>query len=110
VTVQATQFLPVFAQADAGGGSSILTFLFPLAIMGGLFYVLLILPQRRRQKKAESMRSEIGVGDEVRTIGGILGRVVDEDEETFTLDLGGTTMRVVKKAVAERLEQDGNGS
>jgi len=109
VIAQATLFLPVFAQADAGG-SSILTFLLPLAIMGGLFYVLLILPQRRRQKKMENMRSAIGVGDDVRTIGGILGHVVDEDDETFTLDLGGHTMRVVKKAVAERIEQDGDGS
>jgi len=109
VIAQTAQIIPILAQAEPGG-SSILTFLFPLVIMGGLFYALLILPQRRRQKKMETMRSDIGVGDEVRTIGGILGRVVDEDEETFTLDLGGHTLRIVKKAVAERVEQDGDGS
>lgn len=109
MTPQVSLFQPIFAQAE-GGGSSILTFLFPLVIMGGLFYVLLILPQRRRQKKMATLRSDIGVGDEVRTIGGILGRVVEEDDETFTIDLGGHTMRVVKKAVAERIEQDGDGS
>ncbi|GMR03004.1 MAG: hypothetical protein BMS9Abin20_1363 [Acidimicrobiia bacterium] len=96
---------PLFAQAE-GGGSSALTFLFPLVILGGLFYVILILPQRRRQKKMEQMRSDISVGDEVRTIGGILARVVDEGDDTFTLDVGGHTIRVVKRAVAERIDKD----
>ena len=74
--------------------------------MGGLFYVLLILPQKRRRKKAEQMRSDIGVGAEVRTIGGIVGTVVAEDEETFTIDLGGSTMKIIKRAIAERTDSD----
>ena len=81
-------------------------FLFPLLILGGLFYVLLILPQRRRAKKMDQLRSEIGIGDDVRTIGGILGTVVDEDDETFTVDIGGQRMRVVKRAIAERIDSD----
>ena len=101
----AISFTPWLAQSS-GGGSSALAFIFPLLIMGGLFYALLILPQRRRQKKLEALRSEIGVGDEVRTIGGILGTVVGENGDTFTLDLGGHTMRVVKRAVAERVQED----
>ena len=52
------------------------------------------------------MRSEISVGDEVRTIGGILGTIVDEDEEIYIIDVGGTRMRVVKRAVAERVTDD----
>jgi preprotein translocase subunit YajC len=94
----------LFAQSD--GGSSIISFLFPIVIMGGLFYVLLILPQRRRRKKAEQMRSDIGIGAEVRTIGGIMGTVVDEDDKTFTIDLGGSTMRIMKHAIAERTDSD----
>jgi len=94
----------LFAQSD--GGSSALSFLFPIVIMGGLFYVLLILPQKRRRKKAEQMRSDIGVGAEVRTIGGIVGTVVAEDEETFTIDLGGSTMKIIKRAIAERTDSD----
>jgi preprotein translocase subunit YajC len=93
-----------FAQSDGGG--SALSFLFPILIMGGLFYVLLILPQRRRRKKAAQMRSDIGIGDDVRTIGGILGTVVDEDERTFTLDVGGSTMKVIKGAISERTGPD----
>ena len=93
-----------FAQSEGGGGA--LAFLFPILIMGGLFYVLLILPQRRRRKKADQMRSDIGVGDDVRTIGGILGTVVDEDEKTFTIDVGGSTMKVIKGAISERTGPD----
>jgi preprotein translocase subunit YajC len=74
--------------------------------MGGLFYVLLKLPQKRRKKKAEAMRSDIGIGAEVRTIGGIVGTVVGEDDETFTIDLGGSTMKIIKRAVAERTDSD----
>jgi preprotein translocase subunit YajC len=74
--------------------------------MGGLFYVLLILPQKRRRKKAEQMRDDIGVGSEIRTIGGIVGTVVAEDDDTFTIDIGDTTMKIIKRAVAERTDSD----
>lgn len=92
----------LFAQ-ESSGGSSAVAFLFPLLIMGGLFYVLLILPQRRRHKKMDQMRSAISVGDEVRTIGGIIGTVVAEKDDEFTIDIGGQNMRIVKRAIAERL-------
>ncbi|MGI9608981.1 MAG: preprotein translocase subunit YajC [Acidimicrobiia bacterium] len=92
-------------EAEASGGSA-LAFLFPLVILGGLFYVLLILPQRRKQKKMESLRADITVGDEVRTIGGILGTVIAEEDDVFTIDIGGQDLRIVKRAVAERVESD----
>lgn len=95
----------IIAQEAAEGGNA-LGFLLPLVILGGLFYVLLILPQRRRQKKMESMRADIEVGDEVRTIGGIIGTVVDEDDDIFTIDIGGQRMRVVKRAVAGKTQED----
>ena len=74
--------------------------------MGGLFYVLLILPQRRRHKKANQMRDGITVGDDVRTIGGIIGTVVGETDSEFTIDIGGQNLRVVKQAIAEKLVSD----
>jgi len=59
----------IFAQSE--GGSSALGFLLPIAILGGVFYLLLILPQRRRAKKAQSLQESLGVGNEIRTIGGM---------------------------------------
>lgn len=95
----------LFAQESSSGGSA-LAILLPLAVMGGLFYVLLILPQRRRHKKAAEMRKDIAVGSEVRTIGGIIGTVVGETDDEFTIDIGGQNMRVVKQAIAEQLGSD----
>lgn len=93
----------VIAQEAADGGNA-LGFLLPLVILGGLFYVLLILPQRRRQKKMEAQRADVEVGDEVRTIGGIIGTVVAEDDDVFTIDIGGQRMRVIKRAIAGKTE------
>jgi len=95
----------VFAQTDSGG--SALGFLLPIAVLGGLFYLLLVLPQRRRAKKAKELRDSIAVGDEVRTIGGIYGTIRSEDDDTFTLDIGGgSTMRIAKRAISERIGDD----
>lgn len=95
----------VIAQSESGG--SALGFLLPIAVLGGLFYLLLIMPQRRRAKKAQELRDSIGVGDQVRTIGGIYGTVRSEDDESFTIDIGGgSTMRIAKRAVADRVGDD----
>ena len=97
----------IIAQEATDGGGSAIGFLLPLVILGGLFYVLLILPQRRRQKKMEQMRSDIEVGDEIRTIGGIIGTVVNDADDIFTIDIGGGQhMRVVKRAVAGKVEDE----
>lgn len=95
----------VIAQTENGG--SAVGFLLPIVILGGLFYLLLVMPQRRRAKKAQELRDSIAVGDEVRTIGGIYGTIRSEDDETFTIDIGGgTTMRMAKRAISERIGDD----
>ncbi|GMQ85460.1 MAG: hypothetical protein BMS9Abin07_1026 [Acidimicrobiia bacterium] len=96
---------PIFAQAE--GGSSAFTFLLPLAILGVLFYVMVMLPRRRQAKKAQELLTAITVGDDVRTIGGIFGRVRSEDDDTYTIDIGGgNTMRIAKRAIAARIGED----
>ena len=97
---------PFFAQAETTGGGNVLAFIFPFLILGGLFYVFILMPQRRRQKKTKEMQASMGIGDEVRTLGGIVGTIVGDEDDIFILDLGGSTMRVVKRAVAERLTAD----
>jgi len=95
----------VIAQTESGG--SIVGFLLPIAILGGLFYLLLVMPQRRRAKKSKELRDSIAVGDEIRTIGGIYGTIRSEDDESFTVDIGGgSTMRISRRAIAERLGDD----
>lgn len=87
---------------DSSG--SLLGLLLPLVIFGGLFYVALILPQRRRQRQMQELRDSVAVGDQIRTIGGILGRVIGIDGDEATIDVGGgTTLNLTVRAIAEKL-------
>ena len=60
-----------------------------LLIFGGviaLMYFMMIRPQKKQEKKDAEMRNALAVGDEVTTIGGIIGKVVAIKEETFVLE------------------------
>ncbi len=105
----AANVLLAFADGtDSGAGSgSLVGLLLPLVVIGGLFYFMLIMPQRRRIRQAEAMRGAVSVGDAVRTIGGIYGTVRSIDEDEIVLDVGGgTTLRILRRAIAERLGGD----
>lgn len=51
-----------------------------------LMYFFMIRPQRKRRKEEEKMRNSLQVGDEIVTIGGILGRVVAVKEDSFVIE------------------------
>ena len=58
----------------------------PFALV--LMYVMIIRPQKKKEKKTEEMRSSIEIGDTVTTIGGIVGLVVAIKEDTIVLETG----------------------
>ena len=88
--------------AQQGGGNT--TFFISLALMVAIFYFLLIRPQQRRVRQQRDLVHSLAVGDEVVTIGGMFGRILDMDDETVTLDVGsGTHIRFAKQAVARKL-------
>jgi preprotein translocase subunit YajC len=60
---------------QAAGGSGLVMFL-PLIAIFGVFYVLLILPQQRKQKKWQEMLSQLKTGDRVVTSGGVRGIII----------------------------------
>ncbi len=74
----------------AGMGSSILM----LGLMFVLMYFMLIRPENKRKKEAEQMRSSLKTGDNVTTIGGITGTVVDVKEDKFVLETGADRVRI----------------
>jgi preprotein translocase subunit YajC len=72
-----------------------------------IFYFMLIRPQRRRVEQHRRLISSIGVGDEIVTIGGIYGRVGRMGDEDIDLEVSpGTTIRIVKSAIARRVTQE----
>ena len=77
--------------AAAGNGldtSSILPFVLMIGVFGVLAYFLIIRPDKKRRKEADDLRAGLKVGDNVTTIGGIIGTVASIGADTFTLDNG----------------------
>ncbi len=68
-------------------GSLLMTFL-PIVAIGLIFYFLLIRPQKKKDKEAQAMRENIQIGDEITTIGGIVGFVVRKTDDTVVIETG----------------------
>jgi len=89
--------------AQAGGQGNV-TFLISLVLLVAIFYFLLIRPQQRRMRQQRQLVDSLAVGDEVITIGGLFGRIMEMDEESVTVEISpGTQVRFVKNAIARRL-------
>jgi preprotein translocase subunit YajC len=78
-----------------------------LALLIGIFYFMLIRPQKKRVEQHRQLIESVGVGDEVVTIGGIYATVVALGDEEIELELSpGTRVRFVKSAIARRVTED----
>lgn len=65
-----------------------------LVPMIAVFYFLMIRPEQKRKKKAAEMREALQVGDEITTIGGIVGKVVQVREDFITFETGEDRVRI----------------
>ena len=65
-----------------------------LVAMVAVFYFLLIRPENKRKKEAETMRNAVKEGDEVTTIGGIVGTVVHVKDEKFVMETSADRVRI----------------
>ena len=94
-----------YAQAAAGGSSleSSLTSFLPIILMFVVLYFLMIRPQMRRQKEQKSMMEALAKGDEVVTVGGMLGRVTKVADGYVTLEIAPGTEAVVQKVAVATL-------
>jgi len=77
-----------------------------LVLIFGIFYFLLIRPQRKRQKEHQQLVEELRRGDKVITAGGIYGVIESVSEESIVIKVeSGTTIRVARGSVALKREQ-----
>lgn len=91
------------ATKSTGSGASYLIFLGALLVV---FYLLLVRPQRRRLRQHQDLVSTLEPGDEVVTIGGIIGYIQGIDEDAVRLEIAdGCTIRVVKQSIARKTEE-----
>ncbi|MBR6602573.1 MAG: preprotein translocase subunit YajC [Clostridia bacterium] len=81
----------------AGSWMSIIMIVAMLAIL----YFFMIRPQKKQEKETQAMRNALQVGDEITTIGGIIGKIISIKEETCMIETGHdrTKIRILKSAV-----------
>lgn len=84
-----------------GGGSMWVTIIMLVAVFV-VFYFFGIRPQKKQEKEVATMRNNLQVGDEITTIGGIIGKIVSIKEETCVIETSrdGTKIRILKSAVS----------
>lgn len=72
-----------------------------IIVMFVALYFFMIRPQKKQEKEQNEMRNALSVGDEITTIGGIIGKVVSIKEETVTIETSHdrTKIRILKSAV-----------
>lgn len=82
----------MFLAAATGGGST--SMILMLLAFFVLMWFFMIRPEKKKQKKIEAMRSALSVGDEIVTIGGVMGTIVHVTEDTITIETSEDKVRV----------------
>ena len=85
--------MPLFytgAEGAVGMGSMLL----PLILMLALMYFLMIRPESKRKKQAEEMRNSLKKGDQITTIGGIMGKIVHVGEDSIVIETSDDRVRM----------------
>ena len=92
--------------AQLGGSSAIMQFL-PLVVIMGIFYVLLILPAQRRQKKTQEMINALKNGDKVITSGGLFGTIVGIEGDAVQIRIADQVKVKVLRSAVTGLQPEG---
>ena len=73
-----------------------------IAVVAVVFYFFIIRPQKKQEKEANDMRNNLTVGDEITTIGGIIGKVVSIKDETCVIETtkDRTHIRILRSAIS----------
>ena len=89
------------AEGEGGGFNWSIIIIF--AIFIGMFYFLMIRPQRKRQKEHQELIKELKKGDKVVTAGGIYGQIESLSQDSVVLKIeSGATMRVTRSSIVSK--------
>ena len=97
-------FSAILTSSTTSTGNSLLSML-PMLLIIGVMIVSMVISsrkQKKQDKEIEDMRNNLQVGDEVTSIGGIIGRIVSIKEETCVIETSrdGTKIRLLKSAIS----------
>lgn len=75
-----------------------------VVVLIAIFYFLLIRPENKKKKEAQNLRDSLAVGDEVTTIGGIVGTICHVKENSIVIETGADRVRLemMKWAIANK--------
>ena len=86
--------MPLFYTAVPEGSASMMSLLIPLVLMIALMYFLMIRPENKKKKQAEEMRNSLKKGDQITTIGGIVGKIVQVTDENIIIETSDDRVRM----------------
>ncbi len=78
----------------AATGSGQMSYIILMVVMLAAMYFFMIRPQKKRQKQEQEMRNSIEIGDEIVTIGGIIGRVVTVKDDSLVIETGADKLKM----------------
>ena len=97
------------APANPAGQPGIVGMLFPLVLVGIVFYFLILRPQQRERKQREELLSKLKKNDRIVTIGGIIGQVVSvsTDEKEIVIKVDDNTRIRFRRSAIQAVLTDG---
>jgi preprotein translocase subunit YajC len=101
-------FLLFFQDTGSGGGLGLIGMLAPFAVIFGIFYFLVIVPQKRQKQQLQEMITALKINDEIVTNGGIIGKVKEIRESSFIIvSADKSFLEIGKSAVVGRKPEAG---
>lgn len=93
------------AAAQSGGGSGLLIMLTAFMVV---YFYMIMRKEKKQQQSVDQMRESLKIGDEVVTIGGIMGRIVTVKDDSIVVETGSdrNKIRFTKAAIAKNLTEE----
>lgn len=93
----------LLATSILGSGGSSWSMILMMVAVFGLMYLLMIRPQKKKQKEEQSMRDNLQIGDEITTIGGIVGKIVTVKDDSLIIETGAdrNRMKITRWAISQ---------
>ena len=82
------------AATTEGGSGGIIMMVAYMAVIFGMLYFFMVRPEKKRKKKLDEMRDSLSVGDQITTIGGIVGKIVHVKDEFVVIETSEDRVRI----------------
>lgn len=101
-------FLMAAAPTAEGQAQNPIIGLLPIVLIFVVFYFFMIRPEKKQNKKIAEMRDSLRVGDEVVTIGGIVGKITNVNGDQITLETGAdrNKVKMMRWSIRDKSEKD----